>query len=340
MARRDERLVARVLHRTPLLYTDGADPALDRPAHVRAASGLAWLEGRLAIVQDDASFVAIWDPRSGRVDAVALPPRPGGARQFDAERGNKYDKLDLEAAFVAPIEGRETLVAIGSGALAARRRMLRMTGDGRVEVIDAAELYLAIEAVVELRGSELNLEGAALMPALGDRPARVRLLQRGNGAVRGDRAPVDASWDVELAALVAYLDGRGPAPRPDPSDVTQFELGALGGVRLTFTDASCSADGRFHYLATAERSPDVIADGEVIGSAVGVEGDDGALWWAPLVDRDGGVLPVKAEGLAFDPGDRRRLLVALDPDQPERASELCQVVLDGPWPGTDPGSVP
>jgi hypothetical protein len=72
---RDARLAATVVERRPLWYCAGADAALDRPAHVRAGSSLAWLEGRLAVLQDDANFLALVDPRTGGVDSISLPPR-------------------------------------------------------------------------------------------------------------------------------------------------------------------------------------------------------------------------------------------------------------------------
>lgn len=88
---------ARILRTTPLRYAEGADPALDRPAHVRAASAVARVGGRLAIVQDDANFVALVDPATGLAEAVTLPAGEGGLRQFDDLRGNKRFKLDLES---------------------------------------------------------------------------------------------------------------------------------------------------------------------------------------------------------------------------------------------------
>src|SRR5215207_7995120 len=95
VAREDPALGARVVRRTPLRYRDGDDASLDRPAHVRAGSGLAWVDTsrgpRLAVVQDDAHFVALVDPRDGLAEAIALPPGPGGLRQFDDGRGNKDD---------------------------------------------------------------------------------------------------------------------------------------------------------------------------------------------------------------------------------------------------------
>lgn len=89
---------AQVLNRWPLYYSAGADIELDRPAHVRAGSGLTNLGTRLALIQDDANFVAILDPLTKTVDSIALPALPCRQRQFDDLRGNRLAKLDLEPA--------------------------------------------------------------------------------------------------------------------------------------------------------------------------------------------------------------------------------------------------
>jgi hypothetical protein len=319
----DGRLSARIVDRRPLLYDGGPSAEEDRPAHVRAASGLAWFRGELALVQDDAAFLALVDPAGMRVRALPLPRGPGGHRQFDDARGNKADKLDLEAVFATG----EVLVGLGSGATPARRRALLHDGEG-AQIADAGDFYAALEAMGELAGSELNLEGAAPLP-----DGRLRLFQRGNGDPARARPPVDATLDVAARELLAYLTGDGPAPRLDAGAVTQYRLGAHDGVRLTFTDAAHdAASGRLYYLACAERSPDAVRDGEVMGSAIGVFDDldgDGALRYAPLGDGDGRPLAVKAEGLAFGPGGA--VHVVLDADDPARPSDLCRVALDGPW---------
>jgi len=90
------------------------------------------------------------------------------------------------------------------------------------------------------------------------------------------------------------------------------------------------------YSAAAEASPDAVRDGEVAGSAIGViEERDGTLTarWAELRDRDGGVLPLKAEGIALARGAPGRLLVAVDADAHDHTSELLEVELAGAWPG-------
>ena len=319
----DEQLSARLVDRRPLMYAEGADNREDRPAHVRAASGLVWFAGQLAMVQDDAGFLALVEPASGRTSAVALPRGPGGHRQFDDVRRNKADKLDLEAVLVVG----ELLIGLGSGATPVRRRALLFDGrEARIAPADA--LYLALEATPELAGSELNLEGAAV---LGD--GRLRLFQRGNGDPGRALPPVDATLDLALAELVAYLGGEAAPPRIDAGAITHYRLGELGGVRLTFTDAAVDpASGRLHYLACAERSPDAVRDGEVVGSAIGVFDEldgDRPLRWAALSDRDGRPLAIKAEGLAFGPGGT--VHVVLDADDPASPSELCRLELAGPW---------
>ena len=89
VAREDAALGARVVEARPLHYSLGGDVSEDRPAHVRAGSALGWAGGRIAVIQDDANFVAIVDPTSGQVDALALARGADGARCFDERRGTK-----------------------------------------------------------------------------------------------------------------------------------------------------------------------------------------------------------------------------------------------------------
>ena len=82
-------------------------------------------------------------------------------------------------------------------------------------------------------------------------------------------------------------------------------------------------------------------DGEVSGSAIGViEERDGATvaWWAELRDRNGNVLPLKAEGIVIARNAPGRLLVVVDADTHDQASELVDVQLDGSWPGLGPAT--
>lgn len=323
-ARFDPLLRATMLGRERLFYSAGADPSVDRPAHVRAASGLSWLGGRLCVLQDDANFIARVDLAGGAVEPFQLPAGPGGQRLFDEGRGNKELKLDLEACVTASVDGDEVLVALGSGSSAARER-IAVVRASEVRLVDASSFYAALREDTDFAGSELNIEGAALLP-----DGRLRLFQRGNGARRGSLEPVDATADLSWPALWAYLASEGRAPVPELRDVVQYDLGQIRGVRLTFTDATVTPDGRIFFLAAAEDSPDAVRDGDVVGAALGICEGDGARW-THLVDEDGRPLPVKAEGLALDPDNPGRAYVAVDPDDPDLPTELWEVALSGAW---------
>ena len=125
-----------------MLYSNGADPAIDRPDHLRAASSMQWIsDKRLAILQDDANVIALVDIAINEEDislsiasaySVALPAASGGIRQFQHSRQNKNLKLDLEASVYVPKEDSPLeqgfLLGFGSGS-AANRNVIIMVLD-------------------------------------------------------------------------------------------------------------------------------------------------------------------------------------------------------------------
>ena len=329
VAHRDPTLRAHIVRTVPLVYADGADAALDRPAHVRAGSGLAWIGGALAVMQDDASFIALADPATGLCRAVTLPAGEGGLRQFDDKRGNKRYKLDLEACVVVPDGGGgETLVGFGSGSSPQRERVLLAEGlgdaDARVDLRDASGFYARLRAAEEFAGSELNVEGAAW------RGGRIVLLNRGNGAVGDACGPVDALCQVDWPALRAHLADPSGHPSPSPESIAAYDLGTLDGCPLGFTDAAAFGDALI-YTATAEASPNAVDDGPVTGSAVGIIDADGEARFVIFEAAGGGRFDGKVEGVARGPRPGT-LYVVVDRDDPHCPSELCEVELAGDWP--------
>ncbi len=278
--------VARLGAARPLRF-QRADQAKDLPAHVRAGSGLCRWGERLVVVQDDVNALALIDDRTGVVTPLLLPADVDGRRQFSERRGNKASKLDLEACVVLP-DGR--LLAIGSGSTAARERLVVVDHEQRVRVVDGEALYEQLRARADFAGSELNLEGAVVV----DR--RLRLFQRGNGAVLAGRAPANAVGDLELSVFLSWLDGAGPPPRL--AAVLQVDLGEVNGVAFGFTDATALPDGSVVFLAGAEDSPDTYRDGAVLGAKVGLL-DAERVVLAEIFDASGQPTPLKLEGLAL-----------------------------------------
>ena len=324
-AREDAALTATVVREMPLRYDAGADPALDRPAHVRAASGLARLGGRLVVAQDDAAFLAVVDPASPSVSALVLPADDDGRRQFDRGRGNKMRKGDFEACAAVPsLDSAPAVLVFGSGSAPRRDRIALVRSlDAPVEVIDASRLYGVLRACRPFAGSEMNVEGAVFVDGC------VRLFNRGNGAARDGHDPVDATCDLAWPALAAFLAAPATAEPPRPERVVRYDLGSLGTAPLNFTDGG-EMRGLVLFTATAEDSPDAIEDGEVAGSVLGVIDGDGARW-APLRLPDGAPFVAKVEGVCA--GDRDgEVYVVVDADDPHLPSSLCVVRLSGPWP--------
>lgn len=293
----------RTVGRRPLLYRRGADPALDRPAHVRAASAIAWIGDRLVVVQDDSAFLAVVDPATGLCDDVPLPPCPAGRRLFDAARGNKADKPDLESVF----DDGGTMIALGSGGpLDARRVIVTWRPGGDPRLVAAPRLFDALAAAVCPPGTALNLEGAVLVGAT------VLLANRG-----GDRAGAAISPDalvrLDLAGLRALIADPDRAPIP-AFTVERVDLGALGGAPLHFTDLAPGPDGPW-FAAAAEATTSYFDDGAVAGSVIGPLG-------GPARRLDGAD---KVEGLAVDRRAPDRFLAVTDPDDPDRPGELLEL---------------
>ena len=301
----------------PLRYDRDAGPASALPAHVRAASAIRRQGTRLVILQDDVSALVLLDPVTGSTRPVLLPAGEGGARVFDDGLGNKKFKLDLEASVVLP-DGR--LLALGSGSSKRREQIATLAADegASSQLSSGAELYASLRAHAQARDAPLNIEGAVIQ---GD---WLRLLQRGNGKHR--RAPWNAILDLALAKFIGWLDGRNELP--PVRRILELDLGAIDGVSFCFTDAAVAADGRLAFLACAEDTADVVADGPVLGCRFGwlAAGDQGAVMTA-VVDAGGQPTGLKLEGIESRSNDAAVFDVVADMDRADEPAQIAELVV-------------
>lgn len=297
--------------------TLAAPEAPGRPAHVSAASGLVRAGDWLYVIADDALHLAVF-PATGDAPGRAVRLFPGELPEAPAER--KAAKPDLEALCrLGPSAAfaHGALLALPSGSTPARRRasVLPLNADGTLagapRTVDCTSLYVQLERELVA----LNVEGAAVAGK------RLRLLNRGNG-----EGGVDALVDLDLDRALGSLDAGVLGPEAVRT-VRRWELGEAHGVRLSFTDASPLPDGRVVFTATAEASRDRVADGPVMGSAVGVLAPDGTPVYLDAVDA-----PVKLEGVdARVEGGRVHVLLVADADDPAVPAPLLEAAL--PVPG-------
>lgn len=322
----DPALEARIVRRVPLLYDDDPDPNVERLPYVRAGSSLTCIEAYVAVVQDNANFVALINLATGRASSLALPAGSQGERIFDYAHANAEQKFDLEACVVIPGDSESLLVAFGSGSQPERERIVvvRWPQNGEPTATDynGAAFYAALRSQHDFSGSELNVEGAIYL-----HDDRIRLFERGNGAPHAGLAPVDATGDLSWSALWAHL--QDPAqPPPQLENIVQYHLGSLDGHALNFSDAEAVGDAVL-YSASAEESGTAGEDGAIGGSVLGVITAAGARW-TRLTTEDNTEFREKIEGLSIGQDDRYQAYFVVDDDKDE-PSDLFVVQLSGPW---------
>jgi hypothetical protein len=315
-ASEEPRWSARVIAARDMTYADGPSEHDDRPPHVRAASGLSAFCEYLAVIQDDANWLALIDADQ-QVTAVPLPRSPAGDRVFSKKRGNQADKYDLEACVTVSSGEGEELVGFSSGSRGERRWVLRVReaggGEYEAEFTPAQAFYAAMEDNRQFSGAGLNIEGALSL----DRDC-IRLFQRGNAEPGNGRDAIDATGDFSWKELCEHLSAPERQPPPAIGNIRTYDLGKLDGVRLTFSDAEHLGEGRVLYSASAEDPQ----SGEIRGSVLGIIEADGRARWTHLFDQDGSAFNGKIEGLTVDTKDPDKVYFVIDDDDEELPSRI------------------
>ncbi|WP_426231537.1 DUF6929 family protein [Pararhizobium sp. DWP3-4] len=279
-----------------------------RPLHISAASGLVCVGSTLYVVADDELHLGVFsttEPQPG--DLIRL--FDGALPDIKAER--KRRKPDLEAlVLIPPIRNfpHGALLAIGSGSRPNRRRgaLLGLDANGAV-CGSPRELDLSpILGPLKDAFPELNIEGAVVF---GD---ELRLFQRGNKQ-QADNAIIRYPLSRVLAALQ-----RLGADTIVPSAIHRLDLGSIGGVPFSFTDAAALPNGDMVFCAVAEDTEDAYRDGPCIAAGIGIADNNGHIVSFQHLDR-----PYKVEGInARQDGDRLNLLLVTDADDPGMPAAL------------------
>ena len=293
----------KILRRLRLLTVNPADHPRGL-AHLSAASGLVCAHGHTYVMGDDEHHLAVFRGRHspGRLYRVRSGHLPADAAQ------RKRVKPDFESLLLLPARGRQpsALLALGSGSTRLRDAgaliHLLPGGEpnGSVIPLDLAPLY----AVLRQRLGAINIEGSFIGAA------QWVLLNRGVGG------QPSASVCYPLSLLHALVDGRSAGF--EPSAVQTHDLGFIDGVQLAFTDGAALPGGGVLFSAVAEATPNSVADGACLGSAIGHIDRNGALVALRRLDR-----AAKVEGLAVHAaGQTLQLTLVTDADDPTKPSEL------------------
>ena len=269
-----------------------------------AASGLVQQQGRLYVVADDEHHLAVIDAASGnghwvRLFEGDLPDKP---KQRKATKPDLETLIELPACSELPFGA---LLALGSGSRLNRQTGVIMVFDARGEfteiprLIDLAALYAPLRHAL----GDLNIEGGLI------RGNDFLLLQRAHqGQARN--VCMRFAWHEVRPWLLG-----GDVTVPQALDHVTYELGAIDGVALGFSDATALPSGAWVFSAVAEATRDSYHDGGCAGSAIGVVAPDGRL--RSLQHLEGAW---KVEGIAaLQLGDGATLQLTLVTDADDRA---------------------
>jgi hypothetical protein len=167
-------------------------------------------------------------------------------------------------------------------------------------------------------GAGLNIEGALALTH-----DRIRLFQRGNAEPSDGIEPVDATADFSWAALCEHLTAPDRHAPPALTNIRSYDLGTLGGVRLTFSDAEHLTEGRVLFSASAEDAE----SSSIKGSVLGIIEADGKARWTHLFDEDGKPFEGKIEGLTRDANDAEKVYFVIDDDDEDTPSRIFHAVV-------------
>ena len=275
--------------------------------HLSAASGLVCAHGRVYVMADDEHHLAVFrDRRSpGRLHRVFAGNLP------HETEARKKRKPDVETLFLLPSPkagGDDALIAFGSGSRKRRQTgivialSIRGKVAKRVRRFDLRPLYKPLRDEL---GGEINIEGAIVTAD------EFLLLNRG---VKGKSANAVAHYRLrDLHRLI-----KGARANIKPTSVRRYNLGAINGIALGFTDAAVLPSGGWLFTAVAEDTDDSVTDGAYTGSVVG------------LVDSRGDLLrmhrlqpKMKVEGIDLQATQQGLVLcLVTDADTPARPSAL------------------
>jgi len=284
-----------------------------RSAHLSAASGVVRRGDFVYVIGDDELHLGVFrlsSPEPGELVRVL----EGDLPDDHAERSKR--KPDLEAlTLLPPFEDHPygALFGLGSGSGPDRDRgfVCALGADGSLSgeprEIELGPVYELLRGHVD----ELNVEGAA---AVGE---RLWLLQRGDSS-GGSNLVAELELDQVMSSLRSDLR----IDADELASVRSYELGAIDGVRLTFSDATPIADRLVVFTASAEAD-----DGHICGSVVGTLEPEGTVRRLRTIDRRWKVEGVHA---AIDTGVLDFTFVC-DQDDPDAPSPLLSATmpLDG-----------
>ena len=222
---------------------------------IHAASGLLKLGNHLYVIADDQLSLGLFTLNT--TDSIQFVKLLPGQLPED-HRERKKIKPDWESLVcLQSVNNIHEILVLPSGSKPNRTvgMFAKIQGNDlqSVKKIDFSLIYAHLEKTFP----DLNIEGAVVAgPSL-------KIFQRGNGSSRQN-----AVIDLELKGLIADLENTGIISVDHIIKITNYDLGKLKNVPLSFTDA-CFCNDQLFFIAAAEASDSTYEDGKYLGAILG-----------------------------------------------------------------------
>jgi hypothetical protein len=274
-------IIASCRHQAPRLSARIAHAAIMDT--LPSASGLEWTSGRWFIVSDDAP--RIYALTKGLESGTSFDLHAGASAL--GRRMPKSIKRDLESLVSMPLDGDTLLLALASGSMSPWRDsalIFNPAEPGNPRWYSLRPFYDALMQQHHIDTGKLNMEGAA---RLGN---HLLLFNRGTNTI----------YSVSLQAFLSHLTK--PGHTLPAANATPCTLPVYNGLQARFSGA-CTIPGTDSLImcASLEDTPSATADGEVLGSYIGIASIDQSAnaIWAPVLRADGTMAKEKIESVAF-----------------------------------------
>ena len=280
---------------------------------VPSGSALEMVNDRVYIISDDARYIYQFVEETSllrdSIRLVHLADKDG--------RISKPLKPDYEGAISAKVLGKDCLIAFGSGSLRPQRdsALLVSVDTGFQKVVALEALYAAMRKEAGISDKDFNIEAAALYEN------RLLLINRGSNHV------FSMDWTLTLKHLLEAA----PVPSISAFSITlpktdDYPTGISGACFLNARQVL--------FSASAEATTNWIADGEVLGSYVGVlkldeAGKPQLQGIAPVLTEAGKPVKDKVEGIStYGPEENGVLTLLCIVDNDDGTSRLLHVRID------------
>lgn len=220
--------------------------------NVPSGSGMVSLSDSIYILSDDAPYLFHLSREYQIIEKIRITPGFD-----DVFRIEKPLKPDFECLAVYEAAGKSLLYGFGSGSLAVKRDSLVVVDleNEAVKTHNLSELYDKLSLIAGGNNRErLNIEGAAI------HDEKLYLLNRGTNSV----------FVLEMDAFNGYLAGERTF---SSLQVERFELPlpTMDGNYIGLSGCTLiPGTSTMVFTATVEATTDWVADGEILGSYVGI----------------------------------------------------------------------